>query len=395
MKKSDVVNFKRMLLKYELSVEDLDYIKELQSEINSDFNSAIAALKRPDLFESKKVENLAEEAKVKEEVESEDREPAFKKLFRKVVIVTHPDKFTDDMSLKEKALKQDLYERAVKANDAYNWAELITVAIKLEIELGEEYQDKVDALRVEIDKIHMQISTIEGSIAWKWYHSPDEQKDVILQSYIKHLEKVVNGPKVEKKLILGVGHPRTGTGFTSKLLQTWGLEVGHETMGKDGIVAWQLTVKEGPWPFISENYQYDYQYVIYCVRDPRKSLPSIVYTENTKETSFNYRKSNIKRVMLGNPVENAIRMLIEWDRLIYKNRKPNLIYRIEYDSKNLYDFLIQKELRLSEYQPIDVPINSREHKSFEEMLQEYPKIGNNFKNEINSYCEKYGYDKLF
>jgi len=61
------IEFKRMLKRYESALEDLEYLQEMASEINSDFNSALAAKKRPDLFENKQVEDLAEESEEEKE----------------------------------------------------------------------------------------------------------------------------------------------------------------------------------------------------------------------------------------------------------------------------------------------------------------------------------------
>ena len=47
--------------------------------------------------------------------------------------------------------------------------------------------------------------------------------------------------------ILGLGHTRTGTGYTSKVLSDWGLDVGHEVMRKHGIVSWLLVKPKGPY----------------------------------------------------------------------------------------------------------------------------------------------------
>ena len=393
-KSSKVFEFKRMLRQYEYSLEDLQDLKEINREVTSDFSSALAAEKRNDLFESQKVAQAAEEAEV-EEIIPEERDPQFKKLFRKIVVQCHPDKFTDDLTDLQKAFKKDMYDRAVKANDSYNWAELITVAIKLEIDLPEEYYEYVDNLKSDAEKVQEEIDAIQGSIAWTWYHATDEQKPAIMAQYIKHMEKMVFGERRPVYKVLGVGHPRTGTGYTTKLLQSWGLKVCHEAFDEDGIVAWQLAVKEGPWVFIKDNIDADYQHKIYCVRNPRESLPSIVYTENTIDHSFNYRASKCGRALIGNPLENAIKLLLAWDDKIINDIQPDIIYRIEHDSQMLYDTLKSRGLELNEYTPLEEKVNQRVHLSFDQMMEEFPGISQSVLKGINEYCERYGYEKLF
>ena len=40
--------------------------------------------------------------------------------------------------------------------------------------------------------------------------------------------------------ILAVGHPRCGTGYAASLLQQFGLDVGHERAGRDGLSSWMF-----------------------------------------------------------------------------------------------------------------------------------------------------------
>ena len=129
------IEFKRMLKRYESALEDLEYLREMASEINSEFSSALAAKKRQDLFESKNAKDMAKDEKDVEK-ENPNRDPLFKKLFRKIVVKCHPDRMAKDLSIKQQSEYSDLYELANQANDDDNMALLITVAIKLEIELS-------------------------------------------------------------------------------------------------------------------------------------------------------------------------------------------------------------------------------------------------------------------
>lgn len=388
------IKFKRMLKRYESALEDLEYLQEMSSEINSDFNSALASKKRGDLLDNKDLGKMAEDAE-DEKPEKPDLDSNFKKLFRKIVVRCHPDKLSDDLPLLERAKIIDLYDTAVKAYDSDNWAMLITVAIKLEVDLGDEYFDHIDKIEKDAVEIDEKIMQIQSSVAWTWYHSPEGARDKILDSYISHLEEVLFGKKIKTYKILGVGHPRTGTGYTAKLLNTWGLDVGHESFKEDGIVAWQLAVKKGPWVFIKDNIEAEYEHKIYCVRNPRESLPSIVYTENTIDHSYKYRISKCAKALIGNPLENAIKLLLAWDEKIINDIKPDIIYRIEHDSEILYNNLKERGLVLNEYTDINTKINQRVHNSFEKMMEEFPSIDQNIINAINVYCEKYGYDRLF
>jgi len=384
-----------MLRQYEFFVEDLSDLKELQSEVNSEFGSAIAGLKRPDLFDNKKVESLANEADAsKNESEEPERDPLFKKLFRKMVVKCHPDRLPTDISDSSKLELKSHYENAIKANDDYNWALLISTAIKLEVELSEEYYDHVESLKEESSKVQKEIEVIQTSVAWTWYHAPDDQKEGILQSYVKYMEKSLMAEKKQKIKILGLGHPRTGTGFTSSILNSWGLEVGHEKLERDGVVAWQLAVENGPWPYIADFPNVESEILIYNVRDPRTSIPSIAFTENTNSMSLNYR---LKNGVLESPnrVEQAIHSILQWDRLITL-RNPDFTFRIEDQSQDLFAFLQGKGFEI-QWVESNQKVNARDHgRTIDKDLQtEFEKVRPSLRARINDYCVRYGYDILF
>ena len=381
-----------MLKMYESALEDLEYLKEMASEINSDFNSALAAKKRPDLFENKQVEDLAEEAEDTEK-ESAARDPLFKKLFRKIVVQCHPDRMDPDLSIKQQAERLELYELSNKANDEDNMALLITVAIKLDIELSEEYMQHVEKIEEELNNVQKDIENIQGSAAWQWYHLDEEKRDAMLDQYVKHMEKILLGNRPTLVKILGLGHPRTGTGYTAFLLKSWGLDIGHEVLGSDGIVAWPLAIEKGPFLYIKDiANKVNAELIIYNIRDPKDSIPSIVYTEDIKEESLNFRIENgvIKSV---NRVEMAINSILQWDKLISK-KNPDFIYRIEDQSQDLFDFIVSKGFEV-EYAPSKEVINAREHKSLESLKDEMLSVRPSVKKKINTFCIKYGYDPIF
>jgi hypothetical protein len=393
------IQFKRLLTKYESSLEDLEYLREMASEINSEFSSALASKQRQDLFESKKVEEMAEDDENKEEPEGGARDPLFKKLFRKIVVQCHPDKMSDDLSIKQKAERLEFYELANQANDEDNMALLIVVAIKLEIELTEEYMEHVEKIEEENEKLNKEIENIQSSVAWQWYHLDDDKRDEMLDNYIKHMEKIILGQNKINKVILGLGHPRTGTGYTHQILKSWGLKVGHERMEKDGIIAWPLVKKEGPWLYIDTmkpGDAYNYQFIIYNLRDPKTSIPSIVHSENTNEDSVKFRNEEFGINLTGNPVEAAINSILRFDELI-KERNPDFIFRIEDQSEELFNYLKKNEVDVKwDETHINKKYNARSHDGWTEKLKDdLSKVRPSLKKKLNTFCIKYGYDPIF
>lgn len=389
------IQFKRLLTSYESALEDLEYLKEMASEINSEFSSALAAKKQHSLFEDKDIEKAAENS-FKEDKEKEGaRDPLFKKLFRKIVIKCHPDRMDPDLSIKQQAEYLELYDLANQANDEDNIALLIVVAIKLEIELSEDYLGHIEKIEQDKKKIEEEIQNIQGSVAWLWYHTEEEKRDAMLDDYIKFVQKTMLQPKKETHIkILGLGHPRTGTGFTTKLLKLWGLKVGHEVLKEDGIVAWQLALTKGPWLFIKDiENTIKHDTLIYNVRNPKTSIPSIVFTENTVQASKSYRIDKGGVIKSENKVEFAINSILAWDRHI-QNKRPDIVYRIEDESEKLFNFLKDSGYDVN-YIEFNQKVNERAHSNMEDLQEDFENVSPAIKKKINRFCRRYGYEPLY
>ena len=385
--------FKRLIRKYEFLLEDWKDVEDIATSANQEFMREIAANRPEGISERDYTVEDSEDDEQDEETES-DR--VLKKLFRKIVLQCHPDRLIGDFSELEKIRRISLYEQAVSAHDDKNWALMVITAIKLDVELPEEAEDMVGKIKDEANELEQKINSTTSGITWQFYHADEDQKSNILNNYLASIvakNRASRAPKKESKLILGVGHPRTGTGYTSKLLQSWGLDVGHESMGEHGTVDWSLSAgKKSIWQDVDFK-DLDWQHIIYCVRDPRESIPSIVYTEDTVEASVNFRKRHgVRKSKSSNPIEHAIGSMYIWDSFITK-LEPNISFRIEDESKDLYNYLVENGAPV-EWNPefIGVKQNSRNHPTWDEMILEFGKISAKYKIMLNRYCSKYGYD---
>lgn len=211
--------------------------------------------------------------------------------------------------------------------------------------------------------------------------------------------------------ILGIGHPRTGTSFTSKLFRLWGLDVGHERLFSDGMVAWQMIsesgLNSGPYPYIRPLEEYhegvlhkstikkrpEYKYLIYNVRNPYYSIPSIVYTENISKSSLNFRKTVLKFPICDNPIETAILSLLAYEKKAIE-LQPDFVFKIENDHVKLYEFLVEKTLDVK-YVEHNKKENVRKHKNFSEMISEYGLPSTQAQELINKFCINHGYERTF
>ena len=79
---------------------------------------------------------------------------------------------------------------------------------------------------------------------------------------------------LEKHLLI-TGCGRSGTKYTSALLANLGLDVPHEKMGKDGIVAWCLAVDCDDSPWGGGRRGITFKKILHQVRHPLKVIPSL------------------------------------------------------------------------------------------------------------------------
>lgn len=376
----------------------MDDVIEIHKTANQELNRAIRMAKDDSVEESEFERDDEEEDEV-ETFEDTPERKVLKKLFRKIVFKCHPDRLPKDTGELERASMQDLYEKAVLAHDRDNWGLMVVVAIKLGISLPKEAEDMVDRIAEETEGLKTQIEQMTGSFAWQWYHAENDLQAKMISDYLNTLKRIKqrNAEELNKeKKILVVGHPRTGTGYTSKLLQSWGLDVQHEKMGKDGTSNWTYAAVESDAPLFDGKFSdHEWHTIIYCVRDPKGTIASVAYTEDTNEHSLNYRKKWGKYKLTDNKLTNAIRSIVAWDKLIGKI-KPHVTFRIEDGAEELFKQLQKRKVKVTwNDEWLSKKDNARPHAGFDKLQEESGYILAREREKINAYCDKYGYDRTF
>jgi len=155
------------------------------------------------------------------------------------------------------------------------------------------------------------------------------------------------------KTIVGTGHPRTGTGYTSRILNFLCPNIGHELLKNRGIVSWFSVVqdkcafnhafKKGWVPrYIPINLNSSINLQIF--RNPLDSLASIIH-ENNNYNSFIFRDHLISLSQFkNNPTEQAVESLLRWNDFIQSEIPVTLKFNVESDSENLFDFFKTEKL---------------------------------------------------
>jgi len=119
------------------------------------------------------IENEFEEKKIELDTKS-DR---IKKLYRKIVMICHPDK-NDQKELNLIYIKATKYYEDVNIIGIYN----ICDSLFIDYEVCEE---DINSIKVEIEKMKDRIQFIENTLTWKWYNDISSNRNVMIFEYIK------------------------------------------------------------------------------------------------------------------------------------------------------------------------------------------------------------------
>ena len=121
------------------------------------------------------------------EVEPKREAPKhLKSVYREVAKITHPDKLKDLPEL-ERLQKENLFIRAQKAFNNENFIDLMDVALHLNVKFPDPTEEDVDLAKGNVNKVRLKIKTIEKSTAWRWYHSDEDEKVLLMKDYINYV----------------------------------------------------------------------------------------------------------------------------------------------------------------------------------------------------------------
>jgi hypothetical protein len=191
--------FKKLTLQYaylQLEVEEVsdicanvepeirDYIKQHYPEHYDTFFGNV-----PVNPESKKMtendpieENIPDLEDIEHELEQrEPKNKDLKKLYRKIVEKTHPDK-TGDNSLAQ------VFSDAVKAYNQSDIAKMLEIASQLNIEITELAAESIALLNENIKTLTSEINSKRNTAAWAWHSAKEnaEEKKRIIEFILKN-----------------------------------------------------------------------------------------------------------------------------------------------------------------------------------------------------------------
>jgi len=116
------------------------------------------------------------------EPELPDLSTDLKKIYRKIVTDTHPDKLVNaKISEKEHSKKNEAYISATVAFNKKDEDALIEIAVDLELEIDLPDEQIAKSLRSRGGKLEDQIAKIKSSPEWYWAHSDENRRLQIIK----------------------------------------------------------------------------------------------------------------------------------------------------------------------------------------------------------------------
>ena len=364
-------------------------MEEIGRTANQEMFSGISKIVPPEMKESEYTEPDIKETTEAEENTGDSSDISLKKLFRKIVVKCHPDKIEEGVSESERGILKRLYENSITANDEKNWALMLITAIKLDVDVPEEAIDHLDKIEKEIDNLTNKIDQTVGSVQWKYYHSEENERKIMLNRY---LELIKRSKVSKKKLILCMGQPGDLSSMISSIFIKSGLEIGDCEMRDFGTSDWSLVSGKKS---VNQNLgveEFKWDFILYFIMDPKNVVSQIVGDVNTNERYIEFMKLNGIKVN-SNPIITAIDLIYKCDQTS-SELKPDFILKIEDLDKieeinSLVEKMKERGIRLEK---VEIPENIAIPKDSDN-IGEW-RIPAKYKIKLNSVCRKYGYKQV-
>ena len=193
-------DFQFRLSNFRKKLEDTSQVEKFDKQFfNSEEETDETDIVSSDLLDD-------EEISLKET--SSYRHPVWiKKVYRKVVLSTHPDKFVNFPieRLRLKYLK--IYKEAVDAMDLLDYSTVLLCAYESDVEITNN--EAIEFLDSGISERQSKMHGIKKKLHYQWYHLSDEQKEKFLTNYLKQLGYKFTKEQI-RKVLKNVRKRKTG-----------------------------------------------------------------------------------------------------------------------------------------------------------------------------------------
>jgi len=188
---------KKQILRLEYLEAEYEDCLEIHDEAKREFESSVRNLHyNLNVFDedldgiSKKQNDFNESRQLNdtsiEDQKNKEKAPEWaKSLFRKIVKMTHPDKLSSDLAIEDKERLRETYQLVKEAIDKGDFAKIAMIANSLNIDLATVKISDFSKFKQKEASLQEAIEKIKKSIFWVWGTSTQDQKDRIMQEFLK------------------------------------------------------------------------------------------------------------------------------------------------------------------------------------------------------------------
>jgi len=167
-----------MRMSNQLLKESEELFELYERLFKDDFTKEInfLARKASQITEEEKMESPLDFIKQEEEKEEQiERDKDLYKIYKKIVMKTHPDKVRDESLV-------DLFDQATQAMNENDWMTILNIALTLEIKTPEFTDELRQKLQANILEIKTKVKSLHNTTAWVWANTAEDNKEKVKKS---------------------------------------------------------------------------------------------------------------------------------------------------------------------------------------------------------------------
>lgn len=182
--------FKLLLNEFEFLKKQEDDTKDLLLDFQTEFTNDIHHFMSDNGLEKKSPINKKPTKQKETELKPSDAPTKYKKLFRKIVSNTHPDKLEKNIEEKDKEVFKEVYEETVEGYQNENYAPLLLNAMKLGMDLGDEFNEEIEMVNSIIEEKKLSIENMKKTYAWIYCNDiKEKEKNMFVKNYYEKYKK--------------------------------------------------------------------------------------------------------------------------------------------------------------------------------------------------------------
>jgi hypothetical protein len=161
------------------------------SSQNSDVDGALVIHKessQENIDSGNDEETAAGESEYQMTKDEKDIHEAFHKVFKKLAMILHPDKLTDDLTPEQKKERLKMFKEAKEAFENRKYFSLLELAEKFNISTPRNYKQQIRWMRKETSTLSEQIKKEKNTYNYMFSEcETDEQRNALVRNFLNQV----------------------------------------------------------------------------------------------------------------------------------------------------------------------------------------------------------------